>query len=84
MLLNTLNYHLSKPTKLGLELLALPAIIAYPNMYKLGKKSIYMTCSICGKQPQDHIDAQFMIDSSICLGCDHVLGERENYEETTF
>lgn len=39
-MIKTLKRNLTKKTALGLQLLALPAIIEYPNAYKLGKRSV--------------------------------------------
>lgn len=67
--------HLAKPTKLGEELLVLPAILAHPDIYKLGRESAHMSCRCCGEQPRHWVDAQNIKDTGMCFRCDELSSE---------
>lgn len=72
-LIQTIKNHITKQTKLGQELLALPSVLSYPDMYLLGKRSLHMKCTYCGQSPDNYMDAQYIEAYGFCVRCDGLL-----------
>ena len=73
--LKALKHNLSKNTDLGLQLKALPSIIKFPDLYRLGKESIHMECKFCGLKPTHYIDVENIKHRGICFKCDELSQE---------
>ena len=69
-MIKNLIKHLTKNTDTGLQLRALPSILEFPDMYALGKKSVYMRCTDCGKSPSSLKDITNVEEKSICVACE--------------
>lgn len=70
---NFLKFHIGNKTPLGVEFLALPSVINYTDEYRLGRKSVYMSCEY-GHKPRNLLEAK-CLSNGICLSCDHVRGD---------